>query len=129
MAAYFDKDWFETQMSRVGVTMADLAENLNLSHESLRAMFLGKRRISDGEFGVLANMLHVPEADVRKRAGHQTVDTYQQSGARYRGSYETGYATEDPHLNAKLRELDDRTSRTLLLLERLARHLGLPDQY
>jgi transcriptional regulator with XRE-family HTH domain len=72
MALFFDVRWFDSRLSAMGISHADVANALGLSAEELREMWKDQRELSVRDVRLLAALLGTDVKEISERAGIAT---------------------------------------------------------
>jgi hypothetical protein len=72
MALFFDAGWFDSRLSAMGISHADVANALCLSAEELREMWKDQRELSVRDVRLLAALLGTDVKEISERAGIAT---------------------------------------------------------
>ena len=72
MALFFDADWFDGRLSRLGLSRAALATALGLSDSQLGEVWKDQRELSARDVGVIAQLLDADPAEIASHAGVST---------------------------------------------------------
>jgi transcriptional regulator with XRE-family HTH domain len=72
MALFFDSKWFDSRMSAMGISHADVASALGLSLHELGEMWKDQRELSVRDDRFLAAMLGTDVKEISERAGIAT---------------------------------------------------------
>lgn len=72
MALFFDTDWFDERLSRLGLSRLTLATALGLTESEIGEVWKDQRELSAQDVGVIAQLLDADPAEVASRAGVST---------------------------------------------------------
>lgn len=72
MALFFDQTWFDSKLSALGLTRAEVASALGLTAEQVDEMWKDQRELASRDVKMLAQLLATTPQEIATRAGIST---------------------------------------------------------
>ena len=106
MALFFDKAWFDAQLSVLGLTRADMATCVSITTDDLTLIFKDQMEVSAGQVQTWAGLFRESEDEIATRCGMSTRPMTPQTATQRITALEMRMAQLEAQINDLLKQQD-----------------------